>query len=65
MTLIPKPTDTCPVCPHEVGDHDGVGCTGDYVDAHGLDAPCPCPAAQDMPDRPLSRGVFWPKPEGV
>ena len=48
----------CPVCPHPVDVHDGMGCTQD-VDG----VICVCPVSQNMPGAELSQGVHWRKPD--
>ena len=48
----------CPVCPHPVKVHDGVGCTAS-VDG----SMCVCPIAQDMPGSPLTKGTLWKEPD--
>ena len=58
-TTIPNPDDVCPVCPHQIKYHDGVGCTDEQAGNDG--APCPCPVSQSMPGRPLEPGIFAPK----
>ena len=47
----------CPVCPHDLAHHDGLGCTEPAID--GL--LCLCPVAMDMPESTPSQGVYWNK----
>ena len=60
MGDVPSPDSVCPVCPHPVKYHDGIGCTSDQAGSNGLQS-CPCPVAQDMPDKPLTAGVHAPQ----
>ena len=47
----------CPVCPHDLAIHDGIGCTEPAAD--GL--VCQCPVAMEMPSSTPSHGLNWGK----
>ena len=41
----------CPVCPHPLQVHDGIGCTD--INVGDPSQPCPCMVSQAMPNSPL------------